>query len=163
MLRSKGTQALMAKLRKDRNKLVNNLAETHRNLVAAQFVDLVFMTPQWSGNLASNWRIEFTGHEDAYSPAMKYGKHNKMPYSIGSDPVVRETVYREFQKIPAIRYNTKVTFVNHTSYAQEVQQGHGPNGKPLRPENLIYGPTIMTAYLETKYKSLKVVRKAVNI
>lgn len=163
MLSTKGTQALMARLKKDKSKLLNNLAQTHRNLVAAQFKDVVRMTPQWSGNLASNWYITFTGESAAYHQTADYGAMDITPYSIGMNPAVDATIKRELTKLSKIKYNTKVTFVNLAPYTSEVESGEGPNGKPIRPINYTYGPLLMTAFLEMKYKNLKTIRKVVNV
>lgn len=180
MLEVKGTQALLKKLEKAGVDLKNNLAATHRRLCHDIFVDLVKGTPQFTGNAASNWTIEFTGVSArpysqtgekgevlAEGPAAYYKRTD--PYSAGMDPTVSETLTRELSKIDKIRYNTKVTFKNTTPYASELEAGTGPSdGRggtyDIRKVNELasYGGVAMIGYVDMKYKNLRNLKRRVK-
>lgn len=174
-LKVDGIQRSMAKLRKAKVDMTNKLAETHRRVVKHVFIDLVTYTPQWSGNLVSNWYITFTGvgatynERDNYLPPYMWDPKQDMqePYQMGADPMVSSTIDRELQKLPRIRYNTVVTIVNKAPYAEDVENNIGPMGeydyapREIREVNLHpnYGKVAMKAYVETKYSNLRYLRK----
>lgn len=176
MLQTKGTQSLMAKLKKDLQFLPGQLQATHQRLVKDIFTDLVTNTPQYTGNLARNWTIEFTG-----VPGKPYGESVERRmirtegfraynadtievYEAGSDPAVSLTLNRELKKIPLIKYNTIVTMRNTTPYAEEVEANYGPDGLEIRPENIhpTYGKVAMVGYVEMKYRQLSTLRRRVK-
>ena len=168
MLKVSNSQAFIQRLRKDKVSLENKVAETHRRIVTHILRDLVVWSPQWSGNLASNWVIEYKGVNGAYQQAPKYqapvrGQSPDLgfdPYRMGSEPTVSQTIARERQKIAGIRYNTIVTIVNKTPYAKDVQDGKGPYGRSIRPENLgPYGKVAMLAMVTTKYNNLRTLKR----
>lgn len=173
MLKVTGSQAFMAKLRKNQVDLENKVTETHRRIVKHILTDLVTFTPQWSGNLASNWYITFKGvaasynERDNYEPPYLWKPTDYEPYQMGADPVVAETIRRELQKLPQIRWNTKVTIVNKAPYAQDVEDNIGPMGeyddapRDFREVNLHpnYGKVAMVGYVEMKYKNLRYLKR----
>lgn len=168
MLEVKNSQAFMQKLRKDKVRLENKVAETHRRIIAHIYRDLVVMSPQWSGNLASNWVIEYTGVTGGYkqSPKYKPAVRNELPplepepYRMSSEPTVSLAISREMRKLAGIRYNTIVTIVNRTPYAKEVQATKGPHGRKIRPVNLgRYGKVAMLAYVDAKYNNLRTLKR----
>lgn len=173
MLKVSGSQSFIAKLRKDHVDLTNKVAETHRRIVKHVLTDLVTFTPQWSGNLASNWYITFTGvgatynERDEYKPPYLWSSTDIEPSQMGADPVVSDTIKRESAKLSKIRYNTKVTIVNKAPYAQDVEDNIGPMGefddKPrdFREVNLHpnYGRVAMVSYVEMKYKNLRYLKR----
>ncbi len=168
----RGTRELAARVRKDVDRLRAGVQRTHQNLVRNMLRDLVVNTPQWTGELAQHWAIEFHGHT-APSAIMRFTKESAdpweaysegwRPYMKGMNPAVGDTLAREFAKIPEIRYNSKVAFVNNMPYAAEVEQGLGPNGRPIRDVNLnsAYGEGIMLGYLAAKYSNKREIKKAV--
>ena len=136
------------------------------------FTDIVSKTPQFTGTLAGNWHIEYgpwTG--SSYTPGVsgvRVGRHayalmNNSPYKRGDNPTVAETLAIEFKKLEGlegavagrIRWNSKIYFVNTAPYADEVDQGIGPNGYSIRPENLYYGSVFMMTRARLKYPELK--------
>jgi len=173
MLKSAGSQTFMKRLRKDMVDLENKVAETHRRVVKHVTIDLITFTPQWSGNAASNWYITFTGMPAAYSelpeyqPPYLWSPTDYEPSQMGADPVVQDTIRRELLKLPKIRWNTKVTIVNKTPYAEDMENNIGPMGefddapRDFREVNLHpnYGRVAMVAYVETKYKNLRTLKR----
>lgn len=164
---------MVARMRKDLDKFKTNLTKTHQNLVKMMFRDLVVHTPQWSGELALHWGIEFHGYKAPPSTAKLSGLYDKSytdyiakdVYKMGEDPAVTKTIARELQKIGQIRYNSKVKFVNNMPYAEDVQDGRGPNGRSIREENKLasYGGVAMIRYIDTKYSKLGAAKKALKL
>ena len=166
----KGINAMVAKLRKHQLIMQGKITETKRKLVRDVFTDLVKGSPQWSGNLASNWYIEFHGNKGSYSPIDNYDPQNWKDvehYQAGADPAVSRTLQRELSKLNQIRWNSKVQIVNYTPYAQEVEDGQGPGYKGIRPENYKftgtgskqYGRIAMKEYVLMKYGQLRTLKR----
>lgn len=169
----RGSRETIARMRKDLDKVKLGVTKAHQNLVKAMFRDLVATTPQWSGELAMHWGIEVHGAKapPAYSLHSAYNAKSytdrlaAIPYQMGSEPAVSATIARELVKIDQIRYNSIVKFVNNMPYAEDVQRGEGPNGKPIREENRLaaYGGVAMISYIDMKYKSLRTAKKAAGL
>lgn len=174
-LEMKGSRELAARLRKDVAKIKGSIQRTHQNLVFRMFRDLVVHTPQWSGKLASHWSIVFHGHK-ALPPAKgqrwddwkkDYLTKGVEPYIMGDDPTVTMTIAREMAKIPEIRYNSKVSFVNTMTYASNVQAGEGPYSVvnrellEIRDANKLFGEVAMVAYIDAKYRNKRELNKSI--
>lgn len=162
MLKLKGVDQMIAKLKKHQLIREGRVAQTKRNLVKAVYTDLVTGSPQWSGNLASNWFIEFHGMVGSYQPIETYSEtdwRRDDPYHLGDDPAVSNALARELPKISQIRWNTKIQIVNYAPYASQVEAGQGPNGRDLRPENYLYGQIAMVSYVMMKYKALRTLKR----
>ena len=176
MLKVSGTRELAQRLRKDVAKIKGSIQRTHQNLIFRMFRDLVAHTPQWSGILASHWSIVFHGHqalprtrglrwEDWKKDYLTKGVE---PYIMGDDPTVTMTIAREMSKIPEIRYNSKVSFVNTASYASNVQAGQGPYSVierdylEIRDGNKLFGEVAMVAYIDAKYKNKRELNKSIS-
>ena len=172
MIVQKGSREMAAKMRKDFEKFKTNLTKTHQNLVKMMFRDLVAHTPQWSGELALHWGIEVHGmtapsagaklsrlYDKSYTDYMQ-----KDVYKMGEDPAVTRTVARELAKVDKIRYNSIVKFVNNLPYAQDVQDGKGPNGRSIREVNMLaaYGGVAMVNYIDMKYNKLGAAKRALK-
>ena len=183
MLQIKGTQEFIKKLNREKMRIEHSVAETHRRVVKHIFTDLVTLTPQWSGNLASNWVIEYTTHKGGYRRAadkLSNAEWNlaqmtgtlEPPFKRG-DGVVNEdngTVSQAFdaqiEKIKGIRYNTAVRIVNYTPYAEEVENNVGPDDgkggrRSIREVNILksYGGVAMKGYIEMKYSNLNTLKR----
>lgn len=164
MLKMTGIEGMMAKLKRHELLVKGKIAETKRRLVTDIFTDLVKGSPQWSGNLASNWYIEFTGSKGSYRPVAGYSDNNWQrdePYQLGDDPAVTSTLDRELPKVSQIKWNTNVKLVNYAPYALEVEAGTGPDGKPIREENYRYGQIAMVGYVSTKYNALRTLKRRI--
>lgn len=173
MLQVKGSRELVAKMRKDIEKVKGTVTATHQNLVKTMFLDLVAHTPQWSGELAMHWGIEVHGSKSpapysiknpAWEAREAANRLDPQPFQMGSDPAVSMTVARELQKIKEIRYNSIVKFVNRMPYAEEVERGVGPFGKPIRDVNRLasYGGVAMVGYLDMKYSAKRMIKKSIR-
>jgi hypothetical protein len=146
-------QAIYAKLQAEKR-----VTFEYRNLLYNIFHDVVAGTPQWSGNLATNWGIEILG-----SSKVRYREHPGYLHTyygriavqkMGNDPAVRETLDRELPKLNNLKWNSKVTFVNRTPYAEDVQAGVGPEGHRIRAVNLdAAGQVIMLNGIKVKYQN----------
>ena len=150
-----GAAAFKARLKAVMPTIEAEINTKYRKLVRKVFTDLVENSPQWSGNLASNWRIGSGGYAQitGYNPQDWY-KEN--PYQVGSDPAVAMTLMREVPKLDAITYKSPVRIFNPTPYAADVEAGQGPNGRPIREVNKLaeYGGVAMIGYVNQKYNLL---------
>lgn len=168
MLKVSGTRNLAQRLRKDVAKIKGSIQRTHQNLVRRMFIDLVAHTPQWSGDLASHWAIEFHGKSAPAPFTAGLGKVVREPYKMGAEPVVSMTLSRELAKIPEIKYNSIVSFVNKMPYASHVQDGVGPYNpkigdyREIRDENKLFGKVAMVAYIDAKYKNKRELNKSIS-
>ena len=150
-------RGLVEELMTEKARQERKVTAIYRAVIAEIFIDIVKHTPQFSGNLTQNWQIEFTGYPGGYNRSPDYlgpqasanvayhmadrrlGGARKM----GDDPSVSETVDRELPVLGDVHWNTRVRIVNRTPYADDVQAGIGPNGRPIRDENLHYGKVAM--------------------
>lgn len=163
-IKAKGINGMIAKLQKHKLIVAGEIANVKRKLVTDVFTDLVRGSPQWSGNLAQNWYIEFHGHRGTYSPIRGYDSSNWNKgdhYQVGDDPAVTITLARELAKVSQIRWNSKVQLVNYTPYAAAVEAGDGPDGRPIRDVNYKYGQIAMAGYVQTKYSALRTLKRRV--
>lgn len=174
MIESKGLRELAARIRKDLDKFQIGVTAGYRQVVKTMFTDLVAHTPQWSGELAMHWGIEvhgkkapgaYTVQNPAWTRQSKALPQLVEPFQMGSEPAVSMTISRELRKIDEIRFNSIVKFVNNMPYAEAVERGEGPKGKPIRDVNQLasYGGVAMVQYLDAKYGKLKALRGAAGI
>ena len=163
-IKAKNIDGFIAKLKKHQLIVEGRVTETKRRLVRDIFTDLVQGSPQWSGNLASNWYIEFHGNTGGYSKIEGYKDKNwyrKNPYHVGEDPAVIKTLNRELPKIADIRWNSKIQIVNYAPYAASVEMGVGPEGRKIRDVNYKYGQIAMAGYVVAKYSQLRTLKRRV--
>lgn len=173
MLKVTGSREMIAKLRKDLDKVKGSVTRTHQKLVFMMLRDVVATTPQWSGALAMHWGLEFHGMQAPSPYSMKNpgwaAQEQKIPqlqepYKMGDDPAVTASLAKELAKVPLIRYNSIVKIVNRQPYAEAVSRGQGPGGKLIRDENKLasFGGVAMIAYIDAKYSSQKQWKKAIT-
>jgi hypothetical protein len=158
LLSAKGLQGMIDQVVYAKLQAEKRVTFEYRNLLYNMFHDVVAGTPQWSGNLATNWGIEVAG-----APGVRYREHPGYLHTyygriavqkMGNDPAVRETLDRELPKLNNLKWNSKVTFINRTPYAADVQAGVGPNGLPIRQVNLdAAGQVIMLNGIKVKYQN----------
>jgi hypothetical protein len=161
---SQALKQLFGKLDLSEARLKGAITDEYRKVVATIFEDIVKHTPQFSGNLASGWVINFTGNNQASPTTLGVDRRKEMfqakrfgadVYKRGDDPAVSETLMREVPKLADIRWNSNITIRNTISYADQVEAGEGPNGLPIRPENLYRGQVFMAEYAVMKYSRLR--------
>ena len=163
-IKAKNIDGFIAKLKKHQLIVEGQVTETKRRLVRDIFTDLVQGSPQWSGNLASNWYIEFHGNTAKYKKIRDYKVRDwrrEDPYHVGKDPAVIKTLNRELPKIADIRWNSKIQIVNYAPYAASVEMGVGPEGRKIRDVNYKYGQIAMAGYVVAKYSQLRTLKRRV--
>lgn len=73
-------------------------------------------------------------------------------YKMGDDPAVSRS-NKELAKVSAIRWNSRVSIVNRTPYAQEIQDAPAST---IRSVNLVNGEVAMANYVRMKYKTMRI-------
>lgn len=181
LISDKGLQGMIDRATYAKLQAEKTVTYEYRNLLYNMFHDVVAGTPQWSGNLATNWGIEILG-----APKVRYREHPAYMHSffsrlavhkMGDDPAVRDTLNRELPKLNNLKWNSKVTFVNRTPYADDVSRGIGPEAtsapwhsaahakhlrskkggarRPIRDVNLdSAGQVVMLNGIRVKYQNL---------
>lgn len=154
MVEIKGAAAFKAKLRKVMPTIEAEVNTKFRKLARLVFTDLVMNSPQWSGSLASSWHIGGGGFNRVGNSDWRI--YANEPYQMGDDPAVTSTLLREVPKIDNYTYKDTIKITNAAPYASEVEAGQGPNGRPIRDENILaeYGGVAMIGYVNAKYNNL---------
>lgn len=154
------------------------VTDRYRKLIATVFADIVSHTPQFSGNLAQAWEIEFGPHtatgqgkSEGFRKNMfwAYIRGSVEPFQRGDSPAVGQALSRELPKLASLRWNSVVRIKNLVPYADEVEQGIGPErfiiggNLEIRPENLYRNQVFMASYAQMKYSNLNNVVKIVKL
>lgn len=137
-------QALARQLKEEVVKLHSYADTTFRSAVTEVFEVIVKGTPQYSGNLATNWHISTEASGGSYAIVANAGKYPlDRPYQRGDDPAVTAALSAAKAVISAAKYGTDLYVYNPVPYMAQVEAGQGPHGLALRPENLVDGEVIM--------------------
>lgn len=117
------------------------------------FKHLVEVTPQWSGDLAANWRISLTPTEGAYQSPFKQPEWQNGPWAHMGDPAAVAYALASSQNVE-ISYKNPVYFTNGTPliFSTTLVAGDGTSSV-VRPENLIDGKVAMVSYILSTYKA----------
>lgn len=111
------------------------------------------VSPQWSGNYAYNWQIEFSHNPNpGYDRRFKADNWKTVyPPKKAGDPAAINAAY-DFAKdlVEQIKWNHKVQLVNPAPVAPMIEAGT----IKLRPENLIPGGKGVIAHLNMKFNYL---------
>jgi hypothetical protein len=154
-VKAKGVAGLKSKLKQHQVRVKKAIADELSGIAKTVFTDLVKGSPQWSGNLASNWYIEIDGNAASYRPIPTYSPdnwHKQTPYVMGDDPAVSNTLARELPKLTNVKFTSSISLANYAPYATSVEEGVSSSGKPIRSENLLYGQVAMVGFAVAKYK-----------
>lgn len=165
MIKVTGLTALKAKLKLAEMLAKQKVAKTVEVRIAKMFSDLVSTTPQYSGNLASNWYIEINT-KSSYRPIAGYDPvnwHRPNPFQAGSPEAVALAKSRELPKLRNLHKTLfspefqSIKIVNTAPYASDVEDGIVPSPKGIRSVNLSseYYPVAMKGYIIQKYGVLK--------
>lgn len=153
------------------------LAETLRDLTRTILIDLAEHTPQYTGNLASNWQLEVGAVHQGYGTYTQLPNYVESkdwqwtpnpPHAAGDPQAKRIVLDNAIDALSRIRYNSKITIVNKTPYAIPVAEGLGPpkaykvgynqirdvnkfEGQPFVP----WHGVAMAEYAKAKYGSLR--------
>ena len=128
-----------------------SVSKAYRSWVRFIFNDIVELTPQWSGNLASNWRISLSSSQESEdtiaNKALMWppGPYVK-PFFRGMDPAVQISEAR-FDNFEQFGYSQQVFIYNPTEIAQQVED----HSIHLRAVNLLDGRVAMLAHAQALY------------
>lgn len=155
MLDIKGVEAFKAKLKAVMPTVEAEVNTKFRKLGRLIFTDLVNNSPQWSGNLASNWRI----NDGTYNGSYKWNPWNEYegePHKRGDEDITWLPLMREMIKLQSLTYKDTIKIFNPTPYAYLVEQGISPNANGIREVNKLaeYGGVAMIGYVTAKYGKL---------
>ena len=111
------------------------------------FRDLVMGSPQWSGDLASNWRYGVGAVDYTYNELPNRAAANQMwsaadVYERGAEPAVSIGM-ANFESTRKPTWRDKVYISNSTPIAAEVEA----HTVKIRPENLLYGQVAMIQFV----------------
>jgi hypothetical protein len=121
--------------------------------VQEMFFDLLEVSPQWSGNFASNWRLSVGVPEANYVEVLKATPWYQLerPQQAGDEDAIEVAGIRA--DFTDFSYTDTVYFVNGSALEFTETTVTGPDGKErnLRPENLMSPPQLILSYLASKY------------
>lgn len=122
-----------------------------RTEVSRVLRDALRVSPQWSGNYAYNWTVEYTGYQAAYDPRFKaepYWSIRGSEKKAGDTQAIKANLSDQLEVIERLKWNHKVRLVNHAPVAELIETGQ----VKLRPENKIPGNVGVISYLKQKYR-----------
>lgn len=151
---------------KDANKVANlrkkideALNKQFAKKVRKMFGDLVRVSPQWSGDFASNWKLSLTPTA-TYSASAEKGNTPRGSERVRVD---MHSLYKPIYTANFVKINYKqpVYFVNASPVAfvgnkaignsQPYAGAHYPRVTKVRPENLVNGTVALASYIKSKY------------
>lgn len=121
------------------------------------FKSVVETSPQWSGNLASNWNYSINAPDTSYSEtAEKFGSEKKLfkPFQVGDNPAVGRALSRAaLAAIPSWRTPVYITNATPTdlmtgSLVQDMADGY----VKLRPVNMVPAQGAIISFTVEKFK-----------
>ena len=164
----------LRKLQAVRKKVADTADGRFRQKLYYLFEKAVMVSPQYSGDFASNWNIVVDGNMPVYKPwPGKYdvpvGAHHDprtgavdyrvMPHQAGDQEAVRSSLGRGAAQLKGVTMKSRVHFVNAT----ELRVGdagttmEGLDGvERLRPENIIPTGTSLEVYVRTLAQNIKI-------
>lgn len=141
-------------LARARAKVITNANRAYRQQVYRMFEDVLMISPQFSGDYASNWRIVTSqGELGGYLPWHRKGwVQTTHDLHKAGDPEAVTFARDRAARLP-FTYKDKVYFVNDTPLEFTGTTVTGPDGttRRLRPENIIGGGVMIASYLKAKY------------
>jgi hypothetical protein len=173
LMNVKNWQQLKSKATGKVHKSAQDVVRARVKLVLALAVKV---SPQWSGNFAMNWTVatNYLG-PGSYDRGMKVDPWQNLKWwDTGTDKVtdvqkahnakydgawasyagapkaIAKSKVREYEAIDTIKWNTKVSIVNHAPVADIMDSVN------LRNVNLIAGKAGVIAYLKAKYPNIVV-------
>lgn len=135
----------------------------YKKQVKRMFVDLLAVTPQWSGNYASNWWITTDPTVSYYTDSPWKGSTTFE--SAGKRGDERGTAKpTKLMNLAKFDYKKPVYFLNNTptffdedtsevaGFTQPYEGANYPSQTKVRPANLVDGRIALQSYMEAKYK-----------
>lgn len=143
--------AFLSALTLEQARFNGEISARYRAWVQIIFDDIVELTPQWSGNLASNWRISLSATQE---PEVTLPAKARLwplppftdPYKRGDQPAV-DIAKARFDDLGKFGYAEQIFIYNPTEIAAEVEA----EAVPLRGVNLLDGRVAMIAHAQSYY------------
>jgi hypothetical protein len=120
----------------------------------------VVVSPQFSGEFASNWNIVVDGNMPVFKPwpgkhAVEHDGQKLMPHKAGDPEAVATAMARGAAQLRGVTMKSQVHFVNATELFTDGTRMIGPDGvEQLRPENIIPGRVRIESYLRARAREL---------
>lgn len=155
-IRTKGLDKLLRNLEKRQVQVKKAIAKAKMDLAQQVFTSVVEGSPQWSGNLAANWRLVVGEGVISYQPIGNYDPENwrTTPHYKMGHPLAVGMANAQLANLAAVRWDSKIKIGNAVPYADDIEAGQGPKGGPLRDVNYLYGQIAMVGYAMAKFKTL---------
>lgn len=131
----------------------------YRSIVLAMYKDLLYVSPQYSGDFVFNWDIEtLTSPERGYSQLDSKGSLAiaQQPHHAGDTSTeLKSALGRGLGRLRYVKYGQPVYFVNPTPIRIDSPEVVGPDGvrKDLRDAVAITAWESISSYLQGKYGS----------
>lgn len=126
------------------------------------------VSPQWSGDFASNWNIAVNGNMPVYRKWAEKDMPGVMPsqndngtfsyamHQAGDYAAVATSLARVRNQLKGVTRKDRIHLVNATALYTDGTNMIGPDGtERLRPENLIPGGVRIESYVRARAKELK--------
>lgn len=112
------------------------------------------VSPQWSGNYAINWQLQFGPMAgSAYQTTFKVEPFYKLRPNqkhLGHPDAINLGMARETELVQGLKWNHKLRLVNLAPVAPLLANGE----VKLRPENLVAGGVVVSEHLKSKFRGL---------
>lgn len=117
------------------------------------FKSLVVTSPQWSGNLASNWNYSVNVPDNTYFEI--YEKQESPTYKVGADPAVGKALARAASvAVPTWRQPVFITNATPSDEAGYLVQGIADGQVKLRPVNLMPAQGMIISFTVNKFEGV---------
>jgi hypothetical protein len=163
----------LQKLQAVRKKVADTADGRFRQKLYYLYEQAVRVSPQYSGDFASNWNIVVDGNMPVYRPwPGKYDvpvsahhdsgtgaiSYREQPHQAGDPEAVNASLHRGAGQLRGVTMKSRVHFVNATELrvGDEGATMHGLDGvERLRPENIIPTGTSIEVYVRTLAQNIK--------
>jgi len=154
--------AFMAKTKKQQALMVTRASDFVRDKTKQVLTELVLNTPQWSGDLASSWKITHASYGFATGERAAYGPLKEIPHNTieslakwkGDTQALEYALADNVEALRTVKYNSRITYVNSSPTAGMIYSGMIQEEK-LRPGNYIPGDILAVAHTKNKFSFLK--------
>lgn len=154
-----------------RSRVANTADGVYRQKLYLLMEIAVKVSPQFSGEFASNWQFSINGvmpsvipWAEKTSPSTMMRTHDNgrvtyaaQPHQAGDEEAVNAALYRAGGKLRGVTLKDKVSLINPMPLDTDGTFMYGPDGKVhLRPENLIPGNVRIESYVEARAREVGV-------
>jgi hypothetical protein len=115
----------------------------YRDAVREVFSVIVKGTPQYTGTLAEHWFVSTEEPTSGRYPGPPERSKFGPIYQMGDEPAVTLALSVAYPVIDHVKFDQTVYVYNMMEYMEPVQEGIGPNGLSIRPENTVGGQVLM--------------------